>query len=57
MVMSKTEVYLRPEILTLDSEELIGHLGPAQGYAADARSETAFDSLSPTPRGGGLRRK
>jgi hypothetical protein len=55
--MSKTELYVRPEILTLDSEELIGHLGPAQGYAADARSETAFDSLSPMPNGGGLRRK
>ena len=55
--MSKIESYIRPEILTLDSEELIGHLGPAQGYAADARGETPFDTLAPRGRPGGLRRK
>ena len=55
--MSKIGSYIRPEILTLDSEELIGHLGPAQGYAAEERSDTPFDTLSPRGRPGGLRRK
>ena len=49
--------YIRPEIITLDSEELIGHLGPAQGYGVESRGEAPFDSLQPTGRSGGLRRK
>ena len=55
--MSKIESYIQPEILTIDSEELIGHLGPAQGYGVETRGESPFDTLGPQGRPGGLRRK
>ncbi len=54
--MNDSNRYVRPEILTLDSEEVIGHLGPAQGYGVTDRGESPFDTLSPGGKPGGLRR-
>jgi len=48
--------YIRPEILTLDSDAVIGYLGPAQGYGLGERGESPFDTLAPTGKPGGLRR-
>jgi hypothetical protein len=48
--------YMRPEILTLDSEDIIGHLGPAQGYGATERGESPFDTLAAPGKPGELRR-
>lgn len=58
--MSERRGYVQPEIVTMSSEELLGHLGPAQGYGYDTsvgRSDVPFDSMPASGQTGGLRRR